>query len=371
MIRKIAHNSDAAALGEFLAHRTVFVWNNGKGLRFVEYVELLRIKSTHRFGEEIADKTYAKTLERYLNLPQPHDSVDQTDGDDNGSKHCGPDCRKYFRAILDGISILDSDRIKAGSLMEEQIIGKAIQSFVRHNFHYCLRESLRKADPFTSRYDWRVGGGVITVYMPRSMNGRRRRQWLRQHAPDADPRHPGERERIQTLINRRLVRGRFVPYENHAHEIPQRQAADNQLWTRSANGGFARKLGEVVAEEKAATIDQQRPAIGALGPENLSRMIVIIFEALEQNRYDDGRIRKRFSLSASSYSRFAGSRWRRKMTGNRLDLDIPDLWKNTAGVLASNPIFREVIEETGFKPAIAGIVAASDQIRAREDDHES
>ena len=49
-----------------------------------------------------------------------------------------------------------------------------------------------------------------------------------------------------------------------------------------------------------------------------------------------------FGLSAATFSRFAGSRWRKASQGQ-----VPDLWMNTAEMLASHAVFTEAAEEAG------------------------
>jgi hypothetical protein len=104
----------------------------------------------------------------------------------------------------------------------------------------------------------------------------------------------------------------------------------------------ARKLiGEIVAEEKAGRIKHQRRSIRALGKVALYRMILYIFENIGHSEYQDITVANTFGLSEATFSRFAGSQW------NPSNSFIPDLWLNTAQVLAVHPDFKETALEAG------------------------
>ena len=72
-------------------------------------------------------------------------------------------------------------------------------------------------------------------------------------------------------------------------------------------------------------------------------MILRIFDDLRNEEYNDGKIATQFGLNKATFSRFAGSHWRRGPNGK-----IPDLWANTAGVIARNKPFAEAAGEAGF-----------------------
>ena len=96
-----------------------------------------------------------------------------------------------------------------------------------------------------------------------------------------------------------------------------------------------------MANEKAENINKQRSAIRALGRERLMELIHRIFDGIGCEGHNDVTVARDFGLSKATLSRFAGSRWR------DVKKAIPDLWLNTAHVLATNPVFREVVEQTG------------------------
>ncbi len=61
----------------------------------------------------------------------------------------------------------------------------------------------------------------------------------------------------------------------------------------------------------------------------------------------DAKIANDFGLSKATYSRFAGRDWRKGDS-----FEIPDLWKNIAHVVASDPIFFEAAIDYGLKDSI-------------------
>ena len=89
-------------------------------------------------------------------------------------------------------------------------------------------------------------------------------------------------------------------------------------------------------------------------PAALRNKIHQIFALLAEEELADGDIAGQVGMDKVTYSRFAGTRW-----GARTS--IPDLWANTAHVLASNPDFvgaarrgvrarvEEIIRVTGGK----------------------
>jgi hypothetical protein len=74
----------------------------------------------------------------------------------------------------------------------------------------------------------------------------------------------------------------------------------------------------------------------------LKRLILRIFKDLSGGKYEDKKVARRFGLSKATFSRFAGSRWLTTQSA------VPDLWRNTAEVLSTHPIFKEVAINTGF-----------------------
>jgi hypothetical protein len=133
------------------------------------------------------------------------------------------------------------------------------------------------------------------------------------------------------------VGGRFVPFGEVPH-IPN----EEEILPWSPTGQpFANSLAEAVAKEKVINIRRQRPAIRALDEKKLKQLILRIFKDLTSGKYEDRKVAGHFGLSKATFSRFAGSRWLSR------ELTIPDLWRNTAEILSTQPIFKKVAISAG------------------------
>jgi hypothetical protein len=98
-------------------------------------------------------------------------------------------------------------------------------------------------------------------------------------------------------------------------------------------------LAQVVADEKVATIDQQRTRIRELGPARLRELVLVAFQHAIDKGETDTALAKRFGLKVSTFSRFAGTAEERKV--------LADLWLNTARVLRHCPEFTEAARASG------------------------
>jgi hypothetical protein len=204
-----------------------------------------------------------------------------------------------------------------------------LQGLVRRHFYMSLLEAERQADPFWSRYNWTVKGETICIWLPVSLERRKRREWLAKNIDDPDPLRSGERQRIQSIIGRNLVRERFVGFST---DHPSNK---NNLMPCPDPGETSEiSLADAVAGEKEKNICRLRPAIRALGKRRLKKLVLRIFKEISSGQYEDGKVARDFGLSKATFSRFAGSKWISK------ESSIPDLWQNTAEVLSTNPIFK-------------------------------
>ena len=232
--------------------------------------------------------------------------------------------------------------------MEEELqAAQALEMFVRRHFLLSLLEAKRHSNPFWSRYCWSVKGKTFNLWMPVALKGQQRRKWLEKNIKDPDPSRPLERDRIQNIINRHLVNMMFVPFD------PDRigQASGPFLSEEQNKENFGSSLAEVVAEEKAAHIDDQRQAIKNLGRKMLKDLILKIFESAEDGNITDAELARKFGLSKATYSRFAGSRWYKSKESS-----TPDLWVNTAQVLAMDPDFKETVKAAGAWQQIQSVL---------------
>jgi len=270
-------------------------------------------------------------------------------------KRNGPNCRLYFRAFLKRVEESFRNRQPATQCEEEYRAAKIMQGLVRRHFILSRLEAERNSNPFWSRYNWDVKGRTIIVWLPVSIKGRGRRAWLEENIDAPEPLQDLERERIQGIINRKLIRESLIPLRERDLETYQEPISQNP-WGES----FETSLATEVAEEKARKINRQRSAIKALGKENLKQLIHRIFDEIGCSEYKDVKVAGDFGLSKATLSRFAGRRWHER------EGKIPDLWLNTAHVLSSNKVFKEVAQEFGFwKEVEATIKRGSEQKKIR------
>ena len=338
-LAKDIEKGDSGALHKFHNERPVFRYGQREPQLFVEFLDLLRkdAEKTQWNGPqsaELADKAYDITLDKFTNLP-----VDASGGT-SFSKGKGSDCRLYFGAYLRRVKQSFAQTPPDGPIAEEIRAAKILQNFVRYHFYKSRQEAERRCNKFWSRYEWRIKGGRICVYLPVSLDGNKRGEWLRKNIDNPDPSRPNERKRIQAIIDRKFVKERFIPLDN-ARFIPSNDTS--HCWEQSEES-LGRSLATIVSEEKADNIHKLRPSIRILGPEHLKALILKIFDAIDCGQSVDGHLASEFGLSPSTFSRFAGSRWDLSDPSS----SAPDLWENVAGVLSENSVFREVIRETGY-----------------------
>jgi len=133
--------------------------------------------------------------------------------------------------------------------------------------------------------------------------------------------------------------------------------ANNDLFDDAETIPFTGALAKAVADEKAENIDFQRPAIQNLGVDKLRGLIHRIFESIAEGNLSAQTLAKRFGLSDATFSRFASTRWSH---GQNLRFsNVPDLWSNTAQVLASNPDFVETAGRAGVLATISQITESN------------
>ena len=342
LITEIVEKNDSDALHEFHNKRTIFRYGHHEPLRFVEFMDLLRkyTEKTHWNGyqrTEVADMTYDLTLDKFNNLP-----IKTSCNATSPPKRKEIDCRLYFGAFLRQINRSFAEKPPDGPISAEIRAGMILQRLVRYHFYKSRCEVERRCNRFWSRYEWKVKGGRIWLYLPVSLNGSKRREWLEKNIDNPNPSRPNEKKRIQAIIDRKFIRERFVRLSETDSD---KNNETSPFWgTDQGEQPFRRSLATVVAEEKADNIHKQRTSIKTLGRDALKILIMRIFEEIDCGEYAAGDLAMDFGISPSTFSRFAGSRWDLNDTSS----SVPDLWLNVAGVLSSHPVFREVSREMGY-----------------------
>jgi len=363
LIDRVASSLDIEALTELHQHRHVFRRAGRQPLRLVEFVASLAESARTKWPVSALDRATDLTVDKFSALPL----ADATTAGGAvaepglGSARRGIDCRRYWAPVADFARARIAERGSVSALEEESVTSRALQGQVVRQFRLSLLEGVRGGS--LSRYQWRVDGrGVIRVLLPRSLPGRARRGWLESAVPDANPQNPGEEFRIQQIIDHHFADAGQVPLD----AVPEEAVMDDRAWFEGGHGDAmpdrpslaVGRLAEVVADEKAATIHRQRPAIRSLGRDRLRQLVLRIFDRLADEEYVESEIAAEMGLSKPTFSRFGGHRWR-SATAGRGAAVIPDLWRNTAGILSGNAEFVDACVRAGVWQRVREIARAS------------
>ena len=343
LVTRVVQNEDRVALEE-IHSRQMFYSPKRSRLRLTEYLDFLRAWAARRTWRskphETADKAYEVTLDKFSNIPNFYTNDQSMPSSCNVHlKRSGPDCRLYLKAFRNFITQEFTNTPPSGQLDEELRVAKALQKFIKRHFLLSLLDAERNGNPFWSRYFWDLNGHKVCLWMPRFIQGHQRRKWLQKNIPDPDLLKPGERERIQNIINHKFTHLAFVPFDENTPNPENNRFKPEEIDTEP----FCQALPQMIAEEKTTNIKRQRRAIQKLGEPKLKALILKIFESLDIGNTPDRELAREFGLSKATFSRFAGSHWN-KSDGNT----IPDLWQNTAQVLAMNPDFKDVVIAAGI-----------------------
>lgn len=304
----------------------------------------------------ISQDVYDLTLDRFLWIPL--DEVRQNPLVDGERRQVGHDSRHFYRAFLEWVK-KHKHRIPRGKVQREAWVCEAFAGFVRQQVLHAFQEAKRKiADRFSSRYNWQVAGrGSITVRLPRTLTGSKRRRWLETHILDVNPSRPGERARIQSIIDRELIFGQEVSLDQTDYYSDLVTQPPN--WYLIELDGL--RFPEFVAEEKVQSISLQRPSIQRIGSGNLRRIILIIFDNLVSESLTEEALAELVGLTKTAFSHFAGSDWYRN--GPDGIIHVPDLWANVMYLLVNHPIFTEAAQELGLLDEARAVLKRVKHIR--------
>ena len=385
----ISGNEDAAAVKELLVHRVVGRDGRDRDVGIIGYLCSLRRRHTGRDVDEDAelwDRAYDVTLEKFSHLPapgserkatvvsNPHGSTSEGDGTTGGPPptevqtdadcdNSRVNCALYYAAFLRHLQ--EDPRFAAAKdpLEADAAAASALRVFIRRHFYLSYLEARRHANPFISRFAWRIPNrGSITVWMPKYLNGRERRRWLETHVDSPDPKAPGERARVQAIIDARLAIPRWTTLGEH--RTANRVAAPES----GHETGTVTRLVTFIAREKATSAREQRPAIRRLGPERIEDLVVAILNNLLSHDRKDKEIARQFGLSKTAFSHFAGSQWRQ---GRRDESgEVPDLWRNMAELLSNVNELAETARRAGVFDAALRVCATTRAARLRERRHD-
>lgn len=356
VIRLVVDDADSAALREFHEYRRIFNHQGTDLMLFGEYLTAIRNEHLNSrktvSSTSIIDDAYDLTLQKFLNLPES-----QSESAPSEQVISATDCRHYFRAFLRKLAERNQPDLPRNQPHHATI--QLLQGLVKKQFKISLLEARRRSPSRARRYNWETTGSMIQVWLPKHLSGKECRAWLEEHIPNPDPSRPSEKERIQAIVDSWFGDQRIVQLsaiQDHAQRVrsPSRStddARDSRLSPVT--------LAQAVADEKASHPTQVRPSIRKLGPDKIRKMILEVFENLVDGQRTDQQIADRFGISKATFSRFAGRSWSNRPPPEGPLLEIPDLFRNTAQVLASTPAFAEIAKDTSAWSVIGEVARGS------------
>ncbi len=366
LVERIVENADEDALAVLHDTRTVFCYM-GKRLRFVEFLNILKEKKRNdliRSGslidvDYVVERVYDLTVAKFQNFPVKDQKKKDRKKKDRRNEEEKPDrefaenvdCRNYFNAFLIKMEEVRREGKITSEIDEEQAAGEMLKILVFRHFRLSLKECLRN-NAHSVPYQWKVASTKITLYYPRHMGPDQFKTWLEENidvpGPKTDVRL--EKKRIQQRIDEELKTGYSVSCDEPSINT-ELKSDDNRALEDREGQKFVVSLSECVAREKSEHFTELRPAIRALGSKGVYNLVLRIFADITEGAYNLKEVAQSFGLSKASLSRFAGPAW----SGNARQ-EIPDLWANTAHVLAGNTLFSEVVENAGFAGVIDDVL---------------
>ena len=334
-----AEAGNAEALRELNDHRPLFrLRGQSEPMLLADFLRCLQETLWARMlaaGDSVvADMAYDLSIDKWSNL---HNAKARD------VKSSGPDCRLYYKSVLRQVRNAKPIGDSENALEEERRVARILQQAVVRHYKLACLEARRSRSRAMRRYGWDVGGGRrIYLQMPAWMTGRQRRLWLEEHVSDVDPNRPGERSRMQAIVDRELGSAYVLPLADTSDCIPSGRTCDSPV--RNAIVREMRELGlpRAIANEKADSLDEQRPTIRALGKANLRKLVLRVFDDICAGCYEEKRLAVEFGLSQPTFTRFAGGEWEPG------DEPLPDLWKNVSMSLGMDAAMMEVAEGAGF-----------------------
>ena len=331
LIEQIAGAADRQALCELQNHRTPCRLGGGPPLTVLGFIiAVFEMSWVYRLcgkDQMVVERARDLTTDKFSRL--------KNKGHDGGI-----DCQTCYFSVLQDIRAWNTAHPRAHALDQETAAACILRRNIQCHVRFSCKEVRRSCNPLRSRFAWRFPGGTIYVWIPTSLEGKHRRPWLEENIPNPNPSRPGERRRVQSIIDDRLGVPRIVGLSSDPSLDSARRGDDPSEMFRLEDDSQAVELGEVVAEEKVSRIQDLRLSIKALGPSRLKELILHIFRQLQTDDYNQSELAALHEIEEPSLSRFAGKNWNDFST-------VPDLWVNTAQVLASDERYVEAAIEAG------------------------
>lgn len=327
-------DGDQVALSELMSRPVLTPQRGFRGnvqgrVTLVQWVssQVERPKSDWYGGDVVLELASDLLIDRFSRMPQEPDGK--------------TDCRNYYQGYLNG---LQGEWLKPEvhlSLTQLDDAMRRFQGYVQRHWRFCLKEAHRREQKWLVPYDfWTESGSRVHLYVPACIPGPNRDRWLEQLA---GPIEAADKDRVQAKIDA------WVEHDLRERERGLRnEIACDPFGTGMSpfvieNGWSHNGLARTVASEKASAPERLRHSIAKLGSDRIKQLVLRIFADVLAGSYHPSAVAKDFALHKSVMTRFAAARWQPGDNG-----PVPDLWSNTAQVLASQPRFRAALEEAGL-----------------------
>jgi len=347
LIDRVVNRAMEKALYYLLENRKLFYYQT-KSLRLSDFVWKLRERtikmrdSKKTVIEEVDDAAYDLTIKKFANLPLNKADMINNENSLKKLKQKQVDCRNYYRVVLSSVEKWKENNPSTSELEEERIVGIILQRLVIKHYFLSRLEFLRKKRPFSVRYIHRVGKKSISLWYPAGLRAEAIREWIKGNISKSGTDISEEQSRLQAELDKLFYQG--TPSSDECADPKSNQNIHSKM-SESIHSFIPSALARAVVFEKINHINDLRPAIKKLGEKTLSQLIFRIFGDLKDDRFRDGDIANDFELSKATFSRFAGSKW--KDNHEEGNVIVPDLWQNTAKVIASDPDFCESAQTAG------------------------
>jgi hypothetical protein len=322
-----ASASDQPALAELMSRPLLSF--RGKRVTLPQWVssQVERPKSDWCGGDVILELARDLLIDRFSRMPHEPDGK--------------TDCRNYYRGFLDALPGEWFKPESRRSLAQLEYAMRRFQGYVLRHWQFCLKEAQRREQKQLLAYDyWTESGSRVHLYVPACIPGPNRDRWLEQLA---GPIEASDKDRVQAKIDvwvEHSLRERERTLRNELACDPFGTGISSFVIEHGwSHDGLAR----TVASEKASAPERLRRSIALLGPEQIKQLVLRIFGDVLAGTYHPSAVAQDYSLHKSAMTRFAAARWQPGDNG-----PVPDLWSNTAQVLASQPRFRAALEEAGL-----------------------
>lgn len=323
LIEKISRQ-DKSALNYFISNRKLLPFNN-KRITLPEFLYKLRKDNFSPFillfpNEKHLviklDMTYNRTLTKFTELKP--DDVKK-----------GLFCNKQYESLLEQIKDFKKKSPNYTELELEKGIEIIFKRMVVRHLRYEWKEVCRSNTRLYKRYPWKLPTGTIELKRPQHIDGRSFNKWLAEHVDNPNPEDKKEKYRIQKIIGDWF--GSLSEIDISDIDYTLKESKDPYAEIEKYPEDFKTML----ATEKSSNIESLRSAIRVLGKAKLYSLVKEILESHEFDESKDSEIQRKYGLSKSTFSRFAGRNW------NINNREVPDLWKNIAAIVLKDPILEE------------------------------